>query len=118
MQGSFLELHKTLLTEEDCRMPYFYEHLKQHLESLEPKRTFNQLQFPSGIQSGTFSAWKKPKEDPLSRRPSDTDLEKLAQVEWLGLELDTLRAWKAIEEYGEEVFRKGIEIIEREGLRK
>lgn len=103
MQVSFLNLPKPFLLPDDQGMPFFYDRLRQHLESLEPKRSFNQLQFPAGIQSGTFSAWKKSKDDPYYRRPSDTDLQKLAAVDWLNLTIEQLQAWRAMDEYGSDV---------------
>lgn len=98
MQGIFLEVHKSFQFGEDPGMPFFYDRLKQHLESLDPKRNYNQLQFPAGIQSGVFSTWKKPKGHPAARRPSDTDIEKLASVEWLGLSQEQLKAWRRLDD--------------------
>jgi len=83
-------------------MRYFHAKLKKHLDSMNPKMSFTKLQFLSGIPSGQFSHWKKPKEDKNSRTPTDTELEKLASVPELGLALGELRAWRAIDIHGEQ----------------
>ncbi len=82
-------------------MENFHSRLERALK--EKGQSFYKLQFPSAISSGTFSSWKD-----QSRRPSDADLEKLASVSWLGISLDTLRLWRAIDEYPELITHEGL----------
>lgn len=90
-----------MLISEDPKMRYFHERLRQHMADLDPPIKYHDLQFMAGIPSGTFSAWKKSPEEKYSRTPTDTELEKLASVKELGLDLEVLRSWRAIDEYGE-----------------
>jgi len=90
-------------------MPFFYDQIKKHLDSLE--RTFYQLHYAAEIQSGAFSQWKKDRAEPRARRPSDAELQRLASVPWLGIPMETLKAWRAIDEYGDAAIIKAYQTL-------
>lgn len=74
------------------------------MESLPEPLTFYRLHFLAGIGTSQFSLWKSG-----TRRPSDGDLQKLAAVPQLGLSLNRLKGWRAIDEYGPEAILSAIE---------
>lgn len=83
----------------------FYEKLEAVLQSLDPPMTFNKLHFLAQMSTAHFSLWKSGK-----RSPSDSELEKLSKVEALGLSLDTLRGWRAADEYSPEALQEGLKV--------
>jgi hypothetical protein len=97
-------------------MRYFYEKLSEHLKGLNPPMTFNQLHFKAGIPSGHFSLWKKPKNEKGSRLPTDPELERIADVPELGLTLETLRGWRALDEYSKEEIFAALDSLPEEEL--
>lgn len=74
----------------------FYTRLEQHLKSLNPPKTFYELQWDARMSASRFTEWKTGK-----RLPSDNELEKLANCKDLGLKISTLQAWKMIDKFGE-----------------
>jgi hypothetical protein len=100
-------------------MTVFYDQLFQHLQWLNrtqmptKKWTMNFVARKADIPSGHPSLWKKPR-DEHGRRPSDTELEKIADIKELGLGLKTLKAWRAADEYGLDVLQEAIQILKEE----
>lgn len=87
-------------------MMTFYERLKIHLDNID--MSFYRLHYLAEIPSGHFSLWKKGR-----RKPSRTDIEKIAGVAEVGLSLNTLLAWKALEDYGFDVIREAMAIAHK-----
>jgi hypothetical protein len=77
----------------------FYNLLKKHIE--DKGFTFHTLQFKVEITSSEISRWNKPKEEG-GRLPSDTHIQKLAAFKELELSEDTLKGWRALDEYSKE----------------
>lgn len=103
VQVIFLRLHKIGKVKDDHpTMRYFHERLRRHMAELSPPLKYHDLQFLAGIPSGIFSAWKKPVGHKYYRAPSDEDLQKIAAVERLGLTLNRLKGWRAIDLEGPE----------------
>jgi hypothetical protein len=73
-------------------MSFFYTRLESHL--IERGLTFYKLHYLAQIPSGQFSMWKKG-----ARRPSDAEINRIAEVKDLGLSLVDLRAWRMIDEF-------------------
>ncbi len=81
---------------------HFYKRLEEHLSLVG--LTFQRLHYMAEIQTSQFSFWRHGK-----RRPSDSELKKLASVDQLGLTLERLRAWRAVDEYGIEALEAFIQ---------
>lgn len=109
MQAIFLNLNNVPKQVENTQMSKFHSTLEAHLQTLSPPLKFYNLQFMCGLPSGLFSNWKSGK-----RRPSDNDLKKIAAVKELGLTLEELKAWRALDKDGEKV----IEVQAKEWIRQ
>lgn len=119
MQQVILNLNNLSQSRQNSVMSYFYERLESVIK--EKGLTFYKLQFPSGIPSAQFSLWKKG-----ARTPSDAEVAKLAAVPELGLSLERLKSWRALDEYSPEALTLALQEIapelvekvlkEREGL--
>lgn len=94
MQATKLKLNNLIHFGKNTPMSSFYKNLEK--EVVSAGLSFYKLQFLAGITSSQFSQWKNGK-----RNPSDTEIEKLASVKELGLDLTTLRKWRAMDEYPE-----------------
>lgn len=104
MQAFILRTINPPLNIENRGMGYFYEQLSRRLK--ETGLSFYKLQFAAEIGSSQFTFWKTGK-----RRPSDTDLEKLASVEELGLTYAELGAWRMIDQNSPESIRELVRIV-------
>jgi hypothetical protein len=91
-------------------MSYFYDRLKAHIKQLSPPMTFYKLHFLSEVGTSQFSAWKTGR-----RQPSDTDIKRLAQS-GIGLDEDTLFAWRAIDEYSAKTLQIAVQELQTNGL--
>ena len=90
-------------------MSYFYERLKLHIKQLSPPMTFYKLHLLSEVGTSQFSAWKTGR-----RQPSDSDIRRLAQA-GIGLDEDTLFAWRAIDEYSAKTLQIAVKELTESG---
>ncbi len=80
----------------ETRQPGFlYEKLKTQLDKVG--FSLNKLCLASGLNRGHLLHWKTG-----ARRPSDSEIDKIASVPELGIIREQLEAWRAIEIYGME----------------
>lgn len=92
----------------EAKQPGFlYEKLKSRMDTIG--LSFNKLSFKTEIIAGHFSAWKTG-----ARRPSDTEIEKVASVPELGILKEELEAWRIIEIYGIEALKAAIAQVREE----
>ncbi len=92
-------------------MSYFYTRLEEHLKSLG--LTFQRLHYMAEIQNSQFSFWRHGK-----RSPSESEIQKIANVKELGLRLEVLQAWAIIDKYGEEAVKEAIELVKERNPEK
>lgn len=109
MQVLFCSSYIRMMGLELAVMADFYNKLKALVEG--HGKTLHQFQFDCEVPSSNFSHWKAGR-----RTPSDEEIEKIAGVEWLGVDEETLKAWRALDEYGKEVLLKACDLISAEGL--
>lgn len=96
----------------DAKQPGFlYKKLKSRMDNIG--LSFNKLSFKTEIIAGHFSAWKTG-----ARRPSDTEIEKLASVPELCILKEELEAWRIIEIYGVEALKAAIAQVKEEDPQK
>jgi SOS-response transcriptional repressor LexA len=89
----------------------FYERLKAYMEGLKPPLTYYRLNQLVDIPSSHFSQWKKG-----DRSPSPLDLEKLSRVQDLGLSIETLKGWRALDQFGEKAIFEALKDIKGASL--
>jgi hypothetical protein len=102
-------------------MPFFFTRLKAHIDRIneveKPKEkwTMNLIARRADIPSGHPSQWKKPLGDKSRRSPSDTEIEKIAGLTELGLDVTTLKSWRAMDEYPPEAIQLACKYLEMSG---
>jgi len=93
-------------------MMNFYTRLESHMKALPTPLDYKELHYLSRIASSQFHYWRKwdrTADTNDGRLPTDGELEKLASVKELGLPLITLQAWRALDQYGQEVIASAFE---------
>ncbi len=91
MQVPLQEVYRKIHPLDDRGMSHFFTLLKQHGAGLG--LSVPQMAIAVGMQSGRLYQWGNGK-----RKPSDNELERIAEAQELGLTLDTLKAWRALDE--------------------
>lgn len=89
----------------------FYTRLDELFESIEKKTGFSKqrILIELGLDPSQFRAYKK-----ANRLPSSPMLASIAKSSLCPLSITTLTAWKALQEYGEEVIVKAAKLSKKE----